>query len=197
MQGKQTDLFQTPYVFIFHRSLLVSGVGPARTEKCARRVRSVWTSVIHLRWSAPFVIVEVAAVGGSEDVRSQSRLAGTPSAALACAHTFTPGSLPVKPQLDLLDTAGPFKRPVPRIVLTLPHPRLFGSLGIGLTASWRQAFSLMPLSIDFMERWTNGGIQCLVGWMAKGLCRLMCFLLKSRPYICNQADYSMNYRRLI
>lgn len=86
--------------------LLVSGVGIVRTEKCARRVRSVWTSVINLRWSALFVLAASDAVGGSESESVQFSFAETPSSTLGYAHTFTPGSVPVKPQFDLLVTAG-------------------------------------------------------------------------------------------
>lgn len=86
--------------------LLVSGVGIVRTEKCARRVRSVWTSVINLRWSTLFVLAASDAVGGSESESVQFSFAETPSSTLGYAHTFTPGSVPVKPQFDLLVTAG-------------------------------------------------------------------------------------------
>lgn len=124
---KQTALFQMPYVFIFHQSL-VSGVGSARREKCARRVCIVWTSVIHLRWPTLFVSVAFAAVGGSEELQSQSRfsfrLQKRPPSTLGSTHTFTPGSFPVKPQFDLLVTDGRLMSG-PRIVLTLLHPDLF------------------------------------------------------------------------
>lgn len=90
---------------LFFTGLLVSGFGTTRTEKCAHRVRSVWTSVIHLSWSTLFVIAASAAVGGAESEPVQFSLAETPSSTLGYAHTFTPGSFPVKPQFDLLVTA--------------------------------------------------------------------------------------------
>lgn len=61
------------HMCLFFSSLLVLGAGSARRERCALRVRGVWTSVIHLRGPTLFVSAALAAVGGSEEVRSQSQ----------------------------------------------------------------------------------------------------------------------------
>lgn len=71
------------HICLLFTSRLVSAVGSARREKCARRVRGVWTGVIHLRWPTLLVSAALAAVVGSEEVQSQSwfnfRFAETPS----------------------------------------------------------------------------------------------------------------------
>lgn len=98
------------YEFIFHRSFGFRRWRRSYREMCTPCAYSVWTSVIHLGWPTLFVSVAFAAVGGSEEVQSQSqfnfRLQKRPPSTLGSTHTFTPGSFPVKPQFDLLVTDG-------------------------------------------------------------------------------------------
>lgn len=99
------------HMCLFFSSLLVSGAGSARRERCALRARGVWTSVIHLRGPTLFVSAALAGVGGSEEVQSQSRFKfsfcrNALPPPFGSTHTFTPGSFPVKPQFDLPVTDG-------------------------------------------------------------------------------------------